>query len=104
MGGLEKGEQVEVHGAVDVGQRQGRGRSVINGGHVDAASCHQPSAESHAFGGVMVAADEKNLQVLRGQAYQKVVQQGNRFGRGDRLIVNIAGNVYAVGRFPVDVL
>ena len=92
MGRLHKGQEVEIHRAVRVGQGDGAHPAVIDGGQVDTAALHQPPAEGHALRRVVVAADEKDLEVPFGQPHQEVIQQSHRFRGRHRLVIDVPGN------------
>ena len=63
---------------------------------------HQPAAEGHPFRRIVVAADEKDLQLPLGQPAEEVIQQLHRFGRGDGAVVDVAADQNGVGALLID--
>ena len=101
VGWLHEGQEINAHRAVFVRQGDGDHPAVIDGGDVDAPLCHEPSAEGQALRGIVVAADEEDLEVPPSQPDQKVVQQGHRLGGGHRLVVDVPGDEHGVRRLPI---
>ena len=56
----------------------------------------QPSAEGQALGGIVVAADEKDRDLLPGQGGEKVVQQGHSLGRRQGAVIDVPGNEHRI--------
>ena len=69
---------------------------------MDAAPFHHPPAKGQTVGGVVVAADEQNRQIARGQLGEKTVEQVHRLSLGDRAVVHIPRDQHRVGFLPVD--
>lgn len=102
VGGLQKGEQVDADRAELVGQGEGDRFAAVDRGDVDAAALHQPSAEGHALRGVVVSADEEDLEPPFRQTHQKIVQKRHRLRGGDGFVIHVPRDQDPVRLFPVD--
>ena len=69
-----------------------------------AAPRHQPAAERDALRGVVVAADDERVRHTVRQLHQKIVQQRDRFGRRDGLVVHVARDEHAVRPVGIRIL
>ena len=101
VGGLEEGQQEDLHRTVGVLQGKGGQRAVVYRGEVDAAAGHEAAAEGHPLRGVVVSADEEYLKMPPGQLHQEFVQQCHCLGGGDGLVVDVSGDEHAVRRLAV---
>ena len=99
---LEERQQINIHRAVLVRQRQRRQRAVVDRRDMDAGRIHQPSSERQALCRVMVSADEAGLHAARGKLHQKIIEQRHRFRRRDGFIVNVACDEHRIRRLAVD--
>ncbi len=94
--GLEVGHGVDGHrpGRV-VEQDRPMGLRHV-GAQVDAGEVDQPGPEAEASGGVVVAADEHDSGARGGQPAERVVEDGDRIDRGQRPVVDVAGDDHHV--------
>lgn len=95
-GGLQEGQEPDVHRAVFVRQGDGRGRRGKDRADVHPAPCQQPCAEGDAVCRVVVAADGKNGQSPRRKLGEEPVQQPHRLGGRHGLVVEVACQQNAV--------
>ena len=95
-GGLQKGQQIHIHGAVGILQRDGLRRAGKYRTDVDAAGFQQGRTKGDAVRRVVVAADGEYRKLARRQLGQKPVQQTHGFGGRHGLIVEVARQQHAV--------
>ena len=89
-GGLQKGQEPDVHRAVFVRQGDGRGRCGKDRADVHPAPRQKLCAEGDAVCRVVVAADGKNGQSPRRKLGEEPVQQPHRLGGRHGLVVEVA--------------
>ena len=95
-GGLQKGQEPDVHRAVFVRQGDGRGRCGKDRADVHPAPRQKLCAEGDAVCRVVVAADGKNGQSPRRKLGEEPVQQPHRLGGRHGLVVEVACQQNAV--------
>ena len=102
MGGLEEGEQPEIHFPMVIAQGYRCHMAVIHWGNMDTAQFQQASGEGQPLGAVVIAADDQHRNLPFGQTAEKIVEQSHCLGRGDALVIDISGDQHRVGLFVVD--
>ena len=95
-GGLQKGQQIHIHGAVGILQRDGLRRTGKHRADVDFAAFQKRRAEGDAVRRVVVAADGEYRKLARRQLGQKPVQQAHGLGGRHGLIVEVARQQHTV--------
>ena len=73
-GGLEEGQQIDIHRAVLIGEGNGHRCAGKHRADIDSAARQQGRAERDAVGGIVVAADGEYRQLPGGKLGQKPVQ------------------------------
>ena len=99
---FEEGNQVKRDLSRLVIQYDGLYLTLIDRRDVNAARLHQLIAKSDALGGIVVAADKKNVQLALGQLYQKVIEQADCFLRRNGTVVHIPGDHNRLRRIGID--
>ena len=69
---------------------------------MNTAALHQAFAEGEALRAVVVAADDKHLQLPLCQAAEEIIKEGHRFRGWDCFIIDVAGNQHGGGMFFID--
>ena len=99
---LQEGQQPEADLAETVPQSDRLDRSGEHTGKMHPVRIQNPGCKRDAFGGVVIAADGKHLQATLHQPDQKTVKEDDRFGRGNRLVVEVPGEKHSIRVLGVD--
>ena len=96
MSRTDKGQQPHCHCAVLVFQEVRDQLTIIHRRKIHPSLREQPSAEGQTLGGIVVAADEKDRDLLPGQGGEKVVQQGHSLSRRQGAVIDVPGNEHCI--------
>ena len=98
LGGLQEGQQMDLHRAEFVLRADGGHTAVIDRGQVYPRLFHQPPAEGQPLRAVVVAADDVHGPHFR-QPGEKIVEELHCLGRGHGFVVDITCDNYPVRLF-----
>ena len=101
MGRLQERQQINIHRAVCILQDHRFHLSAVHRRQMNAASLHEPPPEGQPLRGIVIAADDKNLQFPGGQFPEKPVKKLHRLPGGYGFIVDIPGQQHCLGLFFV---
>ncbi len=91
-----------MHFSICVFQIHAGHSPVIDRRQMYTASVHKASAECQPFRRIMVAADDKYLQLPLGQTVQKIVKKLHCLRTRHRFVINVSGDQNAVRIFLID--